>query len=62
MSQRQSSAQAAAACDGKRHFKRLLKEALDLADALALPLEIGAKLQEVIDLTESGPGSSDSDD
>ena len=35
-------------------FTRLLKEALLLADHIELPPEIGARLQEVIDLAESG--------
>ena len=39
----------------------MLSEALTLADALALPPEVGARLQEVIDMVE-GPdivGASD---
>ena len=34
----------------KEQLLRLLNEALGLVDSLALPLEIGARLQEVIDL------------
>jgi hypothetical protein len=52
MSQRVAYPQTADLSEGKRRFQELLKEALNLADELALPAEIGAKLQEVIDLTE----------
>jgi hypothetical protein len=36
--------------DGKEQLLRLLNEALGLADTLSLPPEIGARIQEVIDL------------
>lgn len=35
---------------GKQELIRLLAGALNLADSLAMPAEIGARLQEVIDL------------
>jgi hypothetical protein len=41
------------AADDKQRFMRLLNEALGLADALGLAPEIGARLQEVIDLAET---------
>lgn len=34
-------------------FTRLLKEALNLADQIQLPPELGARLQEVIDMAEN---------
>lgn len=37
----------------KPQLQRLLNEALNLMDAMSLPPEIGARLQEVIDLTET---------
>lgn len=37
---------------GSQRFRELLSEALKLADALELPPEIGARLQEVIDLVD----------
>lgn len=40
-------------CENKRRFRNLLDEALALADLLSLPPEIGARLQEVIDLTDN---------
>jgi hypothetical protein len=39
-------------------FKRLLNEALELADRMELPPEIGARLQEVIDLAQTCLGDS----
>jgi hypothetical protein len=36
----------------KDEFRQLLNEALALADRTGLPPEIGARLQEVIDLVE----------
>ena len=36
--------------EGREQLLRLLNEALGLADTLALPPEIGARIQEVIDL------------
>jgi len=38
-------------CERKQHLCHLLDEALELIDSLGLPSEIGARLQEVIDLT-----------
>lgn len=37
--------------EGREQLLRLLNEALNLADALTFPPEIGARIQEVIDLT-----------
>jgi hypothetical protein len=50
--------QSPAAGDGKQQLLQLLNEALELADRLDLPPEIGARIQEIIDLTEHclGPG------
>lgn len=53
MSQRVVNPETPDMIESKEQFKQLLDEALNLADALALPPEIGAKLQEVIDLTEN---------
>jgi hypothetical protein len=36
--------------EGTKQLHRLLKDALDLVDQLRLPPQIGARLQEVIDL------------
>ena len=47
------SRQASDGRDGKAQLVRLLSEALELADSLALPHEIGARLQETIDLVGS---------
>lgn len=41
----------------KLRLARLLHEALDLADSLGLSPEVGARLQEVIDLTEASSGT-----
>ena len=41
----------------KLRLVRLLHEALDLADSLGLSPEVGARLQEVIDLTEASSGT-----
>lgn len=42
------------AFEGREQLLRLLREALELVDSLAFaPPEIGARLQEVIDLTDS---------
>ena len=53
--------QAASACDSKQHLRRLLSEALEIVDSLALPPEVGARLQEVIDMTSicTGDGQRD---
>lgn len=48
--------------EGQQQFRRLLNEALNLADALALPPEIGARLQEVIDLCDETLDSGESGD
>lgn len=50
MSQPTIHAQAGRAEEGKEQLLQLLNEALGIADALALPPEIGARIQEVIDL------------
>jgi hypothetical protein len=47
-------------CDGKEHLRRLLNEALELADRLTLAPEIGARLQEVIDMIDAQVEGSDS--
>lgn len=52
MSQPTIYAQAEKAEEGKEQLLQLLNEALGLADALALPPEIGARIQEVIDLAD----------
>lgn len=44
---------------GKEQLLQLLNEALALADALALPPEIGARIQEVIDLADGARHSVD---
>jgi hypothetical protein len=54
MSQRVVSPETPDVIESKQQFRQLLNEALNLADALSLPAEIGARLQEVIDLTDSG--------
>jgi hypothetical protein len=57
MSQRVVSPETPDPIESKQQFRQLLNEALNLADALSLPAEIGARLQEVIDLTDNGFGS-----
>jgi hypothetical protein len=57
MSQRVVSPETPDAMESKQQFRQLLNEALNLADALSLPAEIGARLQEVIDLADNGFGS-----
>lgn len=57
MSQRVVNPETPDVAESKQQFRQLLNEALDLADALSLPAEIGARLQEVIDLTDNGFGS-----
>jgi hypothetical protein len=57
MSQRVVSPEPPDVIESKQQFRQLLNEALNLADALSLPAEIGARLQEVIDLTDNGFGS-----
>jgi hypothetical protein len=54
MSQRVVSPETPDVIESKQQFRQLLNEALNLADALSLPAEIGARLQEVIDLTDNG--------
>lgn len=44
---------------GREQLLRLLDEALSLADALTLPPEIGARIQEVIDLAGSAEDPGD---
>ena len=41
------------ACVAEEQLKAHLVAALDIADELAIPPEIGARLQEVIDLVEA---------
>jgi hypothetical protein len=57
MSQRVVNPETPDVAESKQQFRQLLNEALDLADALSLPAEIGARLQEVIDLADNGFGS-----
>jgi hypothetical protein len=38
--------------EGSHQLQQLLREALELVDNLGLPPEIGARLQEVIDLVD----------
>jgi hypothetical protein len=52
MSQPTIHAQAGKVEEGREQLLQLLNEALGLADALALPPEIGARIQEVIDLAD----------
>jgi hypothetical protein len=59
MSQRSVCPQGADIVDGKQRFMGLLNQALDLADALELPPEIGARLQEIIDLAGHQPESGE---
>ena len=47
------SRQASDGRDGKAQLVRLLSEALELADTLALSHEVGARIQESIDLVGS---------
>jgi hypothetical protein len=61
MSQRVVSPETPDVIESKQQFRQLLNEALNLADALSLPAEIGARLQEVIDLTDNGFGSENLD-
>jgi hypothetical protein len=44
---------------GREQLVQLLNEALNLADALELPPEIGARIQEVIDLADGCRDSAD---
>jgi hypothetical protein len=60
MSQRVANPETPDVIESKQQFRQLLNEALNLADALSLPAEIGARLQEVIDLTDNGFGSENS--
>ena len=41
--------------DGKHRLQQLLSDALALLDSMELPAEIGARLQEVIDLVDDQP-------
>lgn len=50
MSQPTTSPQSENVDEGKEQLLRLLNETLNLADSLGLPPEIGARIQEVIDL------------
>jgi hypothetical protein len=52
MSQPTVYAQAGKIEEGREQLLQLLNEALGLADALALPPEIGARIQEVIDIAD----------
>lgn len=56
MSQRVPHPQSADPQENEQRLRQLLNGALDLADSLALPPEIGARLQEVIDQVESHLG------
>jgi hypothetical protein len=59
MSQRVPCPQLPDAGEGKQELQRILNDALNLADSLDFPPEIGARIQEVIDLTETCLGSLD---
>jgi hypothetical protein len=48
-----SSAQRRATSDEYQHLLRLLHEALELADSLACAPELGARLQELIEIADS---------
>jgi hypothetical protein len=50
MTQRVLLPQSAEVGEGSKQLQRLLDDALDLVDRLKLPPEIGARLQELIDL------------
>ena len=52
MSQPTIHAQAGKIEEGREQLLQLLNEALGVADDLALPPEIGARIQEVIDLAD----------
>ena len=52
MSQRVNCSQSPDPEEGRHQLQRQLNEALELVDELGLPPEIGARLQEVIDLVE----------
>jgi hypothetical protein len=60
MSQPTIYAQAGKVDEGREQLRQLLNEALGLADALALPPEVGARIQEVIDLADGYCRSADS--
>lgn len=53
MSQRVERPQSPDVEEGKIQLQEHLAQALSLADALALPPEVGARIQEVIDLFET---------
>lgn len=59
MSQRVTCPHASNEHKTKVRLKHLLEEALSIVDALALPAEVGARLQEVIDLAEGSPDRDD---
>lgn len=59
MSQPTIHAQARKLAEGREQLLQLLNEALGLADALTLPPEIGARIQEVIDLADGSYHSAD---
>lgn len=52
MSQPTTFVQAGNVEEGREQLLQLLSEALGIADALELPPEIGARIQEVIDLAD----------
>jgi hypothetical protein len=45
--------------EARQQFVFLLNEALQMSDALSAPPEIGARLQEVVNLAESWSRSTD---
>lgn len=59
MSQRVPCPQSSDVGETKRQLQELLTQALNLADLSGVPPEIGARIQEVIDLTEACLGASD---
>jgi hypothetical protein len=56
MSQGANCPRSAGAEDGGRQLQKVLNEALDLADSFDLAPEIGARLQEIIDLVQNRYG------
>ncbi len=52
MSQNANCRHAPAGGEGEQQLRRLLTEALHLADRLVLPPEIGARIQEVLELVD----------
>jgi hypothetical protein len=45
--------------EGEPRLQQLLNDALAMVDSMSLPAEIGARLQEVVELTESHFSAND---